>query len=97
MLPLLIARQPTVIMPMPEPLFTMNPPFVNFVHVSERMQGRESMAESGSLLQKSSLDQVATVPCADTSKETASSLSHTVRGVECISLGASGLQKGESG
>ena len=55
------------------------------------------MTESRSLLQKSSLDQVATVSRADTGEETTSSLSHAVRGVECVSLRASGLQKGECG
>jgi len=55
------------------------------------------MTEGGSLLQKSSLDQVATVSRANTGKETTSSLPHTVRGVKCVSLGASGLQKGECG
>ena len=53
------------------------------------------MTESRSLLQKSSLDQVATVSRADTGEETTSALSYAVGGVECVSLGASGLQKGE--
>jgi hypothetical protein len=55
------------------------------------------MTEGRSLLQKSSLDQVATVPRADTGKETTSALSYAVGGVECVSLRASGLQKGECG
>jgi hypothetical protein len=49
------------------------------------------MTESGSLLQASSLYQVATVSAANAGKETTSSLSHAVRGVECISLRTSGL------
>lgn len=55
------------------------------------------MTEGGSLLQKSSLDQVATISRANASKETTSALSHTVRGIECVSLRASGLQKGKCG
>lgn len=55
------------------------------------------MTESGSLLQASSLDQVATVSAANAGKETTSSLSHAVRGVECISLRTSGLQESEGG
>jgi hypothetical protein len=55
------------------------------------------MTEGRSLLQKPSLDQVAAISRADTGEETTSALSHAMRGVECVSLGASGLQKGECG
>ena len=55
------------------------------------------MAEGGPLLQAASLEQIPAVPGAKTGKETASSLSDTVRGVVCISLGASRLQEGEGG
>jgi hypothetical protein len=67
------------------------------VHVSEKIQRGRSMTEGRSLLQKSSLNQVATVSRANTGKETTSALSYAVGWVECVSLWASGLQKGECG